>query len=116
MALRLSFKRISSLLLVGPKGITGAVGAQGPAGATGPIGTTGPQGLQGVPGINGASITIPGPATTCNIVCNPITCTAPAILCEIGVVSTSYYGTSDTAPPTCTQGAVICSAPVCRCA
>ena len=95
--------------------MTGAIGAQGDVGAVGPKGITGSQGPQGVPGINGVSMTVTAAAAICNIVCDPMSCTAPAIVCALGVTSTSYYGTTDTAPPTCTQGAVTCSAPVCRC-
>jgi hypothetical protein len=90
-------------------------GAQGAVGAMGPVGITGSQGPQGAPGANGVSMTVTGAAAICNVVCAPMTCIAPAIVCELGVATASYYGTTAPAPPTCTQGAVTCSVPVCRC-
>ena len=94
---------------LGLQGVAGVIGATGAIGATGNIGL---QGVQGLAGIAGTSTTVVRPS--CSITCLPVTCSAPAITCELGVSST-YYGTTTFAPPSCTQTALICPAPVCQC-
>jgi Collagen triple helix repeat (20 copies) len=98
----------------GPAGAPGAAGPQGLTGAQGTPGAAGAQGIRGLPGVDGESKTVTAAAIPCTVVCMPVTCSAPAIVCALGVSST-YYGTTTTAPPECTQSAIVCPAPVCSC-
>ena len=94
-------------------GPPGAAGAQGARGATGPNGSDGLKGLQGAPGAAGETKTIVS-ISKCILSCQPLVCTTPEITCVLGASST-YYGTTTYDPPACTQAAVVCNPPVCKC-